>query len=202
MELKTKVKVSGINNLSDARYCAGMGVHFQGFNLEEGTEGAISPQVFSEISGWLSGVDFVAEFSNATKETIRATIDQLEGLKFIQIRDLNQKIEGLGIFYAINCSPTQDISDIQSQIKALSGKVDYFILESDSEWSKEELIALLNALKDEPVFFGMNIPEEFLADLIERDIFGIGLKGGEEERPGYKNFDDLADILEALELED
>ena len=33
-------------------------------------------------------------------------------------------------------------------------------------------------------------------------VKGISLKGGEEIRPGYKDFDELADILEALEIED
>jgi len=33
-------------------------------------------------------------------------------------------------------------------------------------------------------------------------IYGIALKGGEEITPGYKDFDELADILEKLELED
>ena len=33
--LKTLVKVSGIENLSDARYCAGMGVEFLGFPLAQ-----------------------------------------------------------------------------------------------------------------------------------------------------------------------
>ena len=35
MGLKTLVKVSEVNNLSDARYCAGMGVEMIGFSLDE-----------------------------------------------------------------------------------------------------------------------------------------------------------------------
>lgn len=35
MALKTFVKISGVNNLSDARYCAGMGVNQLGFNIED-----------------------------------------------------------------------------------------------------------------------------------------------------------------------
>ena len=33
--LKTLIKVSNINNLSDARYCAGMGVEMLGFSMDE-----------------------------------------------------------------------------------------------------------------------------------------------------------------------
>ena len=33
-------------------------------------------------------------------------------------------------------------------------------------------------------------------------LFGISLEGGEEIKPGLKDFDELADILEELEVED
>ena len=42
--LKTQVKVSSITNLSDARYCAGMGVDLLGFPIQE-----ISLEKFTEI---------------------------------------------------------------------------------------------------------------------------------------------------------
>ncbi|MFM1835376.1 MAG: hypothetical protein RJA04_63, partial [Bacteroidota bacterium] len=48
--LKTLVKVSAITNLSDARYCAGMGVDLLGFPL-----GKISIDQFTEIRNWLAG---------------------------------------------------------------------------------------------------------------------------------------------------
>ena len=57
MSLVTKVKAANITNLSDARYCAGMGVDWIGFPLSQ-----VNPTVFSEITGWLSGPQWVVEF--------------------------------------------------------------------------------------------------------------------------------------------
>ena len=48
MALKTFVKISGVNNLSDARYCAGMGVNQLGFNIEDKHPNYTDPQSFKE----------------------------------------------------------------------------------------------------------------------------------------------------------
>ena len=67
MALKTFVKISAINNLSDARYCAGMGVDMLGFALEPTNPDSISPEKYTEIIGWLSGVKFVGEFEQSNQ---------------------------------------------------------------------------------------------------------------------------------------
>ena len=61
MALKTLVKVGNISNLSDARYCAGMGVDMLGFRVISGQEHYVSPELFKEIRGWFSGPSVVAE---------------------------------------------------------------------------------------------------------------------------------------------
>src|SRR5690606_24869491 len=52
------------------------------------------------------------------------------------------------------------------------------------------------------VILGVGITAENVLDLItELHLYGISLTGGEEIKPGLKDFDELADILEALEVE-
>ena len=64
--LKTLVKVSSISNLSDARYCAGMGVDLLGFPIQD-----ITLEKFTEIRNWLAGVQIVGEFSTHLADEIR-----------------------------------------------------------------------------------------------------------------------------------
>ena len=45
MGLRTSVIVNGVNNLSDARYCAGMGVDVIGFNLKLDDPNRVQPQM-------------------------------------------------------------------------------------------------------------------------------------------------------------
>jgi phosphoribosylanthranilate isomerase len=52
MALKTLVKASEVNNLSDARYCAGMGVEMLGFCLDENHPKFIELARLREISVW------------------------------------------------------------------------------------------------------------------------------------------------------
>lgn len=61
MSLKTKVKVGNITNLSDARYCAGMGVDWLGFPIE-----SVNPKTFAEITSWVTGPQFMIELKAGT----------------------------------------------------------------------------------------------------------------------------------------
>ena len=63
MALKTLVKIGGITNLSDARYCAGMGVDMLGFHVIQGQPNYISPESFQQIRGWITGPLIVAEIA-------------------------------------------------------------------------------------------------------------------------------------------
>ena len=56
MALSTFVKIDGVTNLSDARYCAGMYVDVLGFNLEESSQKFLNPTQYEEITGWVSGL--------------------------------------------------------------------------------------------------------------------------------------------------
>ncbi len=53
-----------------------------------------------------------------------------------------------------------------------------------------------------PVILGFGINRENVIELVETTgIKGLALQGGDEIRPGYREFDDLADMLELLEVD-
>src|SRR5688500_13658444 len=74
MPLKTLVKVGNISNLSDARYCAGMGVDLLGFNVIEGQPNHLSARLYQEIRGWISGPKVVAEIYGIDKDEMLSDI--------------------------------------------------------------------------------------------------------------------------------
>ncbi len=63
--LITKVKVGQVTNLSEARYCAGMGVDFLSFPIS-----SIDPKMYQEITGWVAGPKFGVEVDNGSLSTI------------------------------------------------------------------------------------------------------------------------------------
>ena len=75
MSLKYFVHVSSISNLSDARYCSGMMVDSLGYNSDENSNNILSIDSVKEISQWVNGVKFIAEFYNSSEEHINKILE-------------------------------------------------------------------------------------------------------------------------------
>jgi phosphoribosylanthranilate isomerase len=71
--LKTTIKVSNLNNLSDARYCAGMGVEMLGFSMDE-----LDFDKFREMRGWLAGVQIVGETNSNDVSIIIGLVEKYQ----------------------------------------------------------------------------------------------------------------------------
>lgn len=191
MALKTFVRVSGINNLSDARYCAGMEVNELGFNIESNHSNYTDPEKFKELSEWLSGVEFVGEITDDTTDVAQCIVGYT--LNAIQIESLGQIEAALATGL-----PVSFIADSPEEAKEawlLSDRKLSFVLIKSCEAGSisAELPALIND--------GFNAGD--LISLLDQfQPKGIVLEGGNEIRPGYKDFNELADILELLEIDD
>lgn len=198
MALKTFVKVSGINNLSDTRYCAGMGVNQLGFNIEEGHSNYTDIQSFKELSDWVSGVQFVGEIELVESKGKIAQIIEGYELDAIQVSDIELIPEALEtgkaiIFYTTSLAQAEEV------VNTFKGKLSYVLLEDE----KAELENLTLLAQKTALVLGAGLTAESLDDLLEETKpMGLALKGGDEIRPGYKDFDEMADILEALDADE
>jgi phosphoribosylanthranilate isomerase len=206
MALKTFVKISEVNNLSDARYCAGMTVNLMGFNLNKESEYFISPENFMELTGWLSGLEFVGEFGNASEEAINTIINEYE-INYLQTD--NPAI--LPLFpdrkkiLRFDMDKISDAKEVKETMEKAADQVAFFLFESENGivYKKNILEQVMALSKNFPVILGFNITDENVMHYVNNtSVKGIALKGGEEIRPGYKDFDELADILETLEIDD
>ncbi|SNS27554.1 phosphoribosylanthranilate isomerase [Belliella buryatensis] len=208
MSLKTFVKISNINNLSDARYCAGMYVNLMGFNLEQNHEDFISPEKFKEITDWLSGLEFVAEFETAHPDTILSTIQEYSGIKFIEIQEeIHLKMlvnSGYGLILKVTLNEESEIDEIIAKADSYKDFEVAIHLHSLSLELKDSVIQKIKELSNNcEVLLGFGLEPDTVEEIIkDTGIKGICLQGGHEIKPGLKDFDDLADILEALEVED
>lgn len=204
--LTKTVKISNVTNLSDARYCAGMGVEMLGFSIDEDSPNYISPKKFEDICSWLAGVDLVAETAQTDADAIIAAMDkypvhavQIESpdlLGYLR-RELN-----LPLLLRISVD-TYEAGEVASIMSRYESDVDHFLLESDQEAPlSEEWMQVLGELSEEyPVLIGFGLDNEFTVSALT-ELFpkiGIALRGSEEIRPGYKDFGSMMDILEGLE---
>lgn len=205
MALKTLVKVSEVNNLSDARYCAGMGVEMLGFSLDENHPKFIEINKLREISTWIAGVKSVGEFTGENVENMNYLAKELN-LDYIQVEKpiSAEHIKNLHkpVILKLN-TETFDKNELENYLSKYKGFVEFFLLENENQSSilsiKDELKKWCNVY---PIILGSGINQKDL-DIILDEIkpAGISLKGGEEIKPGLKSFDELAEILEALEVE-
>jgi len=204
MALKTIVKVGNISNLSDARYCAGMGVDMLGFNFKAGDPEAISINDYKGIAEWLSGVRFVGEFQDSSIDIIRDISDQLQ-FDAIEIDnpEICRELAVDGIPIVLKFDPHDPQGQIRTVMEYCAGSVEYFLIvvnESVSDEVKKTISALAN---DFPVLLGGNLSADLVLNLIDTlPVQGIALKGSKEIKPGFKDYDELADILESLEIDD
>jgi phosphoribosylanthranilate isomerase len=208
MALSTFVIVNGVNNLSDARYCAGMGVDMIGFNLERQLPGYVAPADFKDIAGWVSGVQLVGEFEQSSAEEINETA-KAYNLDFVQLNNLYlidelQEIQ-LPIIQRLMVNKDTIESELIDLMELYQEDVKFFLITSDDfsniDETNEHFLRDLARLY--PLLIGFGVSKENVLHILQNiQPAGIGLAGGEEIKPGLKDFDALHDIFEVLEVEE
>ncbi len=191
--LKTKVIASSIANLTDARYFAAWGVDAMGFNLNLGEPDSISAASALAIKEWVSGPLFIGEFNGLQS---KEEIDTL-------ISELNLDAVQLGPFAPKDWAFEIPVYRTLLQVETSTYTEGPIILKSETPLSSQQIISLLEQLPENHltyIDFPLNT-EDLLSIIQENLIEGIVLKGGAEEKVGFKSFDELDEIMEALELE-
>ncbi|MCE7044168.1 hypothetical protein [Dyadobacter sp. CY312] len=204
--LTRTVKISNVTNLSDARYCAGMGVEMLGFSIDEDSPNYITPKKFEDICSWLAGVTLVAETAQSDPENILKSLSNYP-VHAVQVEDpglLNYLHSELNLPLILRISvDTYEAGEVSSILSRYEGDVTHFLLESDNdaELSEEWMQVLGNLSSEYPILTGFGLDNEYSVSALT-ELFpqiGIALRGSEEIRPGYKDFGSMMDILEALE---
>ncbi len=195
--------------MSDARYCAGMGVHVLGFGLEKEQASYVDPAKFVAITEWLAGVKFAAEFNTYSPTEIEQTLAEYSRIDYLQTSQPQQAeaLQPLNKPLIIRLDAQkydEDVVALADIMRGCRNRAAYFLIDHLSLDPRPELVNDLLALaKQYPILLGFGLQAAQLPTLIkEHPLAGIALRGSEEIKPGYQNFDQLADILEVLEIED
>lgn len=206
MALKTFVKINSISNLTEARYGAGMYVNLLGFNLNDPSGKIIGPELFKEITGWVSGVEFVGEFTHNSEPNLLEILKDYPAISWIEydrIEELKSLVgKGYSLIFKIPIEETLHLEPEVTKILNEEGIILHLTSKTD-QISKDQLAAVKKLAANCHVILGSGISSDNVLDLVENcGIFGISLSGGEETKPGLKDLDQLADILEKLETEE
>lgn len=192
MALKTFVKINSVNNLSDARYCAGMHVDVIGFNINTGDDNAVNEQQFSEITSWVSGVEYAAEVTDASLINLeKFNVTYLESDNLNNLLNRGDKVKTI---------LRTTLKDLNREMPA---EIDIILLTGEGKLSEEDLSLLKSKSSTMNIILGYGLDATNIDEILEKTcVYGIALTAGNEIRPGYKDYDELAEILEVLEIDE
>ncbi len=209
MALKTLVKISNVTNLSDARYCAGMGVDMLGFSMDVDSPDYVEPKKFAEIRAWVAGVQIVGETTTTDPEIIEQLLDTYQP-DFLQVDEaallpylstFGKSPASLRLILRVDIAHLT-LDQLDTLLQTSVANADYILLESNGQLHMDaDLKTLLQRHSARyPILLGTGISAENVHELLaELSVRGIALSGGLEEQPGNKEFGELMDILEAIE---
>lgn len=215
MQLKTAIKASAINNLTDARYFSAWGVEWLGFNMDFGDSNYLEPQAIKEIKEWLVGPKIVGEFlGNQPAEQISQMVVDLK-LDMIQLGmfasvELVQDLKDIPVIKEWVIGDWSDLQNLPEQFSPYASSVELFMLnfaKNNLTWEMLQqnptaLKQLQILTKNFPVLLNIDFQATDYEQLIEiLTVKGLSLQGDEEEKVGYKSFDELDLIFEELEIQ-
>ena len=191
--LKTKVILSHVTNLSDARYASGMGVNFIGFSINPENSQFVTAEEAKSISGWLSGVSIIGEIGSTIPIDMADYVcAYIQTSNVLLIDKLAEPILALDVDLV-------NINDIIGSLIKYSGLVGFFILRVKAAQLPELQPQLSELCRTYSVYISTEFDNNKLAFVLD-DInpTGIVLYGSDEAKPGLSNYDGIADILELL----
>ena len=199
MALKTFVKISNITNLSDARYCSGMMVDLLGFNIDPSSERRVSATDYREIAEWISGVSFVGEFENADKDNICQALHEYS-IDYIQISDLSavEEINLLGkpLIFQMTIDTEEELGKLKSKLSYLDELVKMVVIRSSNRALFENIDAQIG-------YYNANLKLLKGYGVTGNDHLskfpGLEMEATVEEKPGFKDYGEIMDVLEFIE---
>ncbi|WP_197031866.1 phosphoribosylanthranilate isomerase [Hymenobacter swuensis] len=207
MSLLVPVMVRGINNLSDARYCAGMGADSLTFRLDPAFADYLTPEAVQELSGWVAGVQLIGEFDTLPMEEIN-TLVQKCGLHAVLLHRRRPADELAQLTVpALKLTPwVQDMmpEDVDLRFREQAPHYLGFVLATPPSPlpNAAELLRLTEQARTYPVWLGAGFSPDNLRGFVEKvRPAGIVLQGGDEIKPGLRDFDEMEAVFEQLEEE-
>jgi len=186
--LITKVKVGKVTNLSEARYCAGMGVDLLSFPVS-----SIDPKTYQEITGWVAGPMFGLE-------VIKEDLEKLPQYNSDFIYASSDLIDQLPANKKLVVSvPSSGWSNEKTRLIGAKDKILFLELTIPSIDAGTKLV-----IDEASKVFQVIVKAQGTTDLqaiLKLSVAGISLEGSSETKVGLKEYP-LAEILEQLEERD
>lgn len=203
--LKTHLLAHGITHLTDARYFAAWYPDYLCFPLGEA---GLSLDYFLAIREWVEGPVCVVEAGADAGSVPSAEALRTAGVTHILLDYGTDTAEfrsaGLEVLTRLPVAGYQSALDISDQLSELTGPVLLDFTAGGITWSdlsdghpfSPGMLHEMTAGR--PVYVRIDLTPDEAAAATEA-VYGLALSGSSEEKVGYKSFDDIDDLLDALQ---
>ncbi len=188
---KPVIYVNLITNLSDARYCAGMGVDMLGFVVNPDHVDYVSPSSYREMIGWISGPKRVAEITSMVNINLEEVVSNYKP----DLLHISSTFIGQHNFQKLSLMVEVAFENWLS-FQAIPLVIDYLLITHLPAAAPQHL----NSQKgDCPVILSLDKEAEAVIEMLQQyGADGFALQGSRELAPGLKDYDHLSRILEEL----
>jgi phosphoribosylanthranilate isomerase len=201
--MSLRVKICGITNLADARYCAGAGADYLGFIQYAGSPRFIDTNRAREIIEWVYGAQTVGVFVNAEPDTVNRAADQA-GFDLVQLHgdetpDVCEHIER-PVIKAFGVDQSTSPQALHTLIRSYDGVVDHILLDSrlPGQWGGTGRAfdwSIAQGIDPGDIFLAGGISPSNAAEAVRSvQPFALDVSSGLESAHGQKDFD----LVEAL----
>lgn len=205
----------GIGNLTDARFFASWEVDWLGFNFDPGSAQYISPVKAAAIREWISGPSIVGLFGLSTPEEVALAggITDLDAAMVSMFADpqiITQLPGRTPLIVEVVADADTDLTAVRATMDQWAPFTSLFVLDflkNGIHWDDigqghpMGALALRQLCADYPILLSMDFSPTSVRQIAEKvRPEGFCLQGSEEEKPGYKAFDAVEELLEALEV--
>ncbi len=203
-----KVKICGLTNLPDARFCAGAGADYLGFIQYPPSPRYIAPENVRQINDWLYGPQTVGVFVNTDAATVNQSCD-IAGFDVIQLHGDESPAYCRRIvrpvIKAVSVRPGDTVQKLSRLLSAYKDDVTAFLLDT---WHPElsggtgtcfDWRICKDLAKSYPIILAGGLDPENVKEAIEIvSPWGVDLSSGLEHSPGNKNYDLVTNFFESI----
>lgn len=190
--LKTKIIAADLQNLTDARYFAAWLVDYMSFNLSDPS--ANLPKI-KEIMDWVEGPIFSAQYTGLEgRQSIEAQLEALSIDHLILGPFANEDLINSDWQVTKTILLEDEIGELTSDRTYIAQSTMAF-----SEFSQDKMNTLKKLCNSHSIYLDCGFSSSDIHNILDIGITGLVLRGGEEEKVGVKSYEDLDEILEALE---
>lgn len=180
-----KIIASSISNLTDARYFAAWGVDALSFDFDK-----VDRDEYFAILDWVEGVKIYVE---TREEFSDLEIHEADGIIYLKDdMDSSEDILSGNTIVSGSLALLQSISFKEGQILRIGDQW--------ASWNLTKKQEAIQFAKKHNCFLDIPLALTELEAYLKSDlIYGLVLRGGEEEKVGFKSFDELEEVFELLE---